>query len=262
MYQRFHTEAQRHRGREEIKKTSHRGAEAQGKIHHGVPRSEDTEGHGGNIKDDTSFVREGLCVSKIRCSWLKKLSIFAAALALAACTSREALEDPPIITSATHQHALYNGRGQPIEAIASREGAPPPVITYFRSEEDLHADRDGSPEAPAEVGDYYVRIRRPAGNGFRAGNDITVEYHIQKALVTIRAEARQEFAYDGNPRAVVFSVDQNVDAGVAYYHAASAMPGFSLGEPPIERGVYLAVISWGGDAHYMGASKEVELVIR
>jgi len=62
---------------------------------------------------------------------------------------------------------------------------PPPVITYFRSEEDLHADRNGSSEPPVEVGDYYVRIRRPAGNGYKAGNDITVEYHIQKALVTI-----------------------------------------------------------------------------
>jgi hypothetical protein len=182
-------------------------------------------------------------------------------LAFTTCTTKQALEDPPIITSATHQHTMYNGRGQPIEAAASREGVPPPVITYFRSEEDLHADRDGTSEAPVEVGDYYVRIRRPAGNGFRAGNDITVEYHIQKAMVTISAEARQEFAYDGNPRAVVFSVDQNVEPDITYYHSASARQGFPMGGPPTERGVYLAVISWGGDAHYMGASKEVELVI-
>jgi len=203
-----------------------------------------------------------------------------AALAIAACTTKQALEDPPIITSATHQHTLYNGRGQPIEAIASREGAPPPVITYFCSEDDLRADRNGSSDAPAEVGDYFVRIRRPSGNGYRAGNDITVEYHIQKALVTISAAATQEFAYNGNPREVVFSVDQDVEPGVAYYHSASAIQrgtspshsqvtglgvgsqGFPLSGPPTERGVYLAVVSWGGDAHYMGASKEVELVIR
>jgi hypothetical protein len=185
-----------------------------------------------------------------------------AVLALAACTTKQALEDPPIITSASHQHTLYNGRGQPIEAAVSREGAPPPVITYFRSEDDLHADRNGSSEAPSEVGDYYVRIKRPAGNGYRAGNDITVEYHIQKAMVTISAEARQEFDYDGKPVAVVFSVNQNVEPGVTYYHSASARQGFPMGGPPTERGVYLAVISWGGDAHYMGASKEVELVIR
>ena len=190
----------------------------------------------------------------------------AAALSFAACTSKQALEDPPIITSATHQHTLYNGRGQHIEAVAAKEGAPSPVITYFRSEEDLHADRDGSSEPPAEVGNYYVRIRRPAGNGYRAGNDITVEYHIQKALVTITAEEKQEFAYDGKPKAVVFSVDRNVEPGVEYYHAPShdrpKTYGFPLGEPPTERGVYHAIIVWAGDARRMGASKEVLLVIR
>jgi hypothetical protein len=86
-------------------------------------------------------------------SWLI-ITTAAAVLAFTACSSRQTLEDPPIITSATHQHTLYNGRGQPIEAVASKEGAPFPVITYFRSEEDLHADRNGSPEAPAEVGNY------------------------------------------------------------------------------------------------------------
>jgi hypothetical protein len=216
--------------------------------------TENTEKHG---VFDLISLRETPCPPWLIISFFTVM----AALALAACTSKQALEDPPIITSATHQHTMYNGREQPIEAAASREGALPPVITYFRSEEDLHADRDGSSEAPSEVGDYYVRIRRPAGNGFRAGNDITVEYHIQKALVTISAEARQEFAYNGNPRAVVFSVNQNVEPDVTYYHSASAMMGFPMGGPPTERGVYLAVISWGGDAHYMGASKEVELVI-
>jgi hypothetical protein len=37
-------------------------------------------------------------------------------LLFAACLSKRALEDAPIITSATNQHTLYNGRGQPIEA--------------------------------------------------------------------------------------------------------------------------------------------------
>jgi len=197
-----------------------------------------------------------------RISYFFVAAILIFTMTLAACTSKQALEDPPIITSATHQHTLYNGRGQSIEATASKEGAPQPVITYFRSEEDLHADRNGSSEAPAEVGEYYVRIRRPAGNGYRAGKDITVEFHIQKALVTISAEARQTFSYDGKPIAVVFSVDQNVEPGIAYFHSASTMSGFPLSEPPKERGTYRAVITWSGDAHYMGASKEVELVIR
>ena len=180
-------------------------------------------------------------------------------LALAACTSKQALEDPPIITSATHQHTLYNGKGQPIEANASKKGEPSPIITYFRSEEDLHADRNGSSEAPVEVGDYYVRIRRPAGKGYKAGNDITVEYHIQKALVTISAEERQEFIFDGKPKPVVFSVDQKVEPVVAYYRSSSSQP---LNGPPAERGIYPVIISFNGDAHHMGASKRIELIIK
>jgi hypothetical protein len=186
-------------------------------------------------------------------------------LFLASCSSRSTLEDAPIITSATKQHTLYNGRGQPIEAATAKEGAPSVVITYFHSEEDLHADRNGFSEAPAEVGNYYVRIRRPAGKGYRAGNDITVEYHIQKALVAITAEERQEFVYDGKPKAIVFSVDQKVEPGVTYYQTAShAFPisSFPLIDHPTERGIYRADISWSGNAHYMGASKEVYLVIR
>ncbi len=159
-------------------------------------------------------------------------------LLLAACLSKRALEDAPIITSATHQHTLYNGRGQPIEA-NSKKGAPPPVITYFRSEEDLHADRNGTSEPPVEVGDYYVRIRRPAGNGYKAGNDITVEYHIQKALITISAEEKQEFIYDGKPKPVVFSVDFNIEPSVAYYRSSSNQP---LNGPPVERGIYQVTI--------------------
>jgi hypothetical protein len=195
---------------------------------------------------------------------LSAAASFALAAALAACTSGRALENAPIITSATHQHTLYNGKGQPIEVIASKEGAPSVVVTYFRSEEDLHADRNGSSEAPSEVGNYFVRIRRPAGNGYRAGNDITVEYHIQKALVTISAEEIQEFAYNGSPRAVVFSVDRNVEPVVTYYQTAShaAPHSFPLSGPPAERGTYRADIFWGGDAHHMGASKEVFMIIR
>jgi hypothetical protein len=187
------------------------------------------------------------------------LAVTIATIIFPACSSRQALEDAPIITSATHQHTLYNGRGQPIEANVSKEGAPSPIITYFRSEEELIYDRNGSTEVPVEPGNYYVRIRRPAGKGYRAGNDITVEYHIQKALININAEAKQEFAYDGRPKAVVFSVDQNVKLDIEYFRATN---GEFLKGPPAERGVYRALISYTTDAHYIGASKEIDLIIR
>jgi hypothetical protein len=107
-------------------------------------------------------------------------------LALIGCASKATVEadlaDPPIITSATYQHTLYDGTRQPIEARAAKDDIPPLVVTYFTSEENLENGVGGSGEPPAEVGDYWVRIERPAGNGYKAGRPITVEYHIQKAL--------------------------------------------------------------------------------
>jgi hypothetical protein len=106
-----------------------------------------------------------------------------AALVITACLSQNnsELADPPLITSATYQHTLYNGRGQSIDARAAKEDAPL-ELTYYTSEADYDADTNGFTEAPAEVGLYYVRIRRPAGKGYRQGRDIKVEYRIQKPL--------------------------------------------------------------------------------
>jgi hypothetical protein len=104
--------------------------------------------------------------------------------ALTACSSQKELNDPPIITSASYQHTLYNGKPQPIEAKAAKDNTAPFIVTYFPSEEALLKNEGGSLEAPGEVGVYYARIERPAGNGYRRGPDIKVEYHIQKALRT------------------------------------------------------------------------------
>ena len=95
---------------------------------------------------------------------------------------------------------------------------------------------DGTEEPPVEVGDYYARIERPSGGGFAAGRAIAVEYHLQKALVSIAAEDRQQFRYDGLPKPVAVSAD-------------------SPGE-------YRARISFGGNANYLGASKDVAFPIR
>jgi hypothetical protein len=102
---------------------------------------------------------------------------------IAACSSRKSAEllDPPIITSATYQHTLYNGRGQSIDARAAKEDAPV-IVTYYASEADYEADRNGFADAPREVGLYYARIRRPEGRGYKQGRDVKVEYRIQKPL--------------------------------------------------------------------------------
>jgi hypothetical protein len=114
-----------------------------------------------------------------------KNSIFLSVVlfAITACSSQKdsALLDPPIITSATYQHTLYSGRGQSIDARAAKEDAPL-AITYYTSEADYDADRNGFAGPPSEVGVYYARIRRPEGKGYKQGRDIKVEYHIQKPL--------------------------------------------------------------------------------
>ena len=186
------------------------------------------------------------------------VALVCAALCTGCGKGREApLEDPPLITSATYQHTLYNGKPQPIEAKAAREGAPL-AITYFPSLAALERDEGGTTEPPVEVGDYYARIDRPAGGGFAAGRAVAVEYHLQKALVAIAAADRQQFRYDGHPKAAAVSVDPPVELAVAYYAAGSSR---ALESPPVEPGEYLARISFGGNARYLGASKDVALFI-
>lgn len=182
------------------------------------------------------------------------------------CASKDdALKDPVIITSATYQHTLYNGNSQPIEALYAKEGPPAPVITYFPTEESLLRNEGGSAEAPEAVGDYVVRIERPAGKGYRRGPDIQVEYHIQKALVTINAAEQQVYAYDGKPKPAAAWLDAPGNTGTppplefSYYPLGGSTP---LAGPPAERGLYRVHLAFPGGANYMGASKDIELSIK
>jgi hypothetical protein len=189
--------------------------------------------------------------------------LIAVSAALAGCSSERgaALEEAPIISSASYQHALYNGRPQPIEARAAKDNVPPFIITYFPSEEALLKNEGGSVEAPGEVGDYYARIERPAGNGYKQGQNIKVEYHIQRALVTINAESKQEFVYDGKPKSAVVSSDAPVELELVYY-ALNGGAEQPLDGPPVNLGQYKVLASFPGNSRYMGASTEIELVIR
>jgi hypothetical protein len=185
-----------------------------------------------------------------------------AALVFGSCASKEGvLEEAPIITSATYQHTQYNGRNQAVEVSAAKDDVSPFIITYFRSEDDLEKDRDGSIEPPAEVGDYYARIERPGGNGYRRGNNIKIEYHIQKAFITLIADPVQHFAYDGNPKEAVVHTQPPVDI-MATYFAAEGSGGKVLASPPVERGRYRAILVFPGNERYMGASKEIDLWIK
>jgi hypothetical protein len=197
---------------------------------------------------------------------MKPAAVLLVILLLASCVSREsALEDPPIITSATYQHTQYNGRGQPIEAAAAKDDVSPFVVTYFSSEDDYYDNKNGATEAPAEVGDYYVKIERPAGNGYKRGKDIKIEYHVQKAFITLNADPAQRFVYDGTPKEAAARAEPPVDLTVSYFAVDNVIIGnlvaSALASPPTEKGRYRALISFAGNARYMGASKEIELLI-
>ncbi|MDR0758749.1 MAG: hypothetical protein LBF74_01370 [Treponema sp.] len=181
------------------------------------------------------------------------------ALLFGSCVSKdEGLEEAPIITSATYQHTQYTGGNQPVEVHAAKEDVPPFIVTYFRSEEDLEKDRDGNGEAPVEVGDYYVRIERPEGGGYRRGKNIKIEYHIQKAFISIVADPVQRVDYDGGPKEITARTEPPVKPPlVVTYFAAGA----ALASPPGGRGRYRVTLVFPGNEQYMGASKEVELWI-
>jgi hypothetical protein len=204
-----------------------------------------------------------------QCAGRKFISaaVLAAPLFLIFCVSKSGVEDPPIITSATYQHTQYNGRNQPVEVRAAKDDVPPFIVTYFTSEENLEKGEGGFSEAPAETGDYYVRVERPAGNGYKAGRNIKIEYHIQKAFISVSADPVQRFAWDGAPKTIAVAADPPVDLTVTYFPAensqAPATPAApaALAAPPSAKGRYRAVIFFPGNDRYMGASQEIELII-
>ncbi|MDR1618235.1 MAG: hypothetical protein LBS06_04205 [Treponema sp.] len=191
-------------------------------------------------------------------SWI---ALTVAVFVFFSCVSNEREpEEAPIITSATYQHTQYNGRSQAVEVSAEKDDVPPFIVTYFESEEDLEKDRNGSIEPPVEVGDYYARIERPGGNGYRRGNNIKIEYHIQKAFISIIADSLQRFAYDGRPKEIAARTEPPVDLVVSYFPAGDSAGG-ALAALPGERGRYRVTLVFPGDGRYMGASKEIELLI-
>jgi hypothetical protein len=187
--------------------------------------------------------------------------VMAAGLTSGSCAAgRRSLEDAPIITSATYQHTQYNGRSQPVEVKAAKEDSAPFVVTYFRSEEEAERGHNGSAEPPAEVGDYYVRVERPSGNGYREGSPIKIEYHIQKAFITIAADPVQRFRYDGNPKEVKAVTDPPVGPSLAFFYFAQG-DSAALPSPPREKGVYRVTVVFPGSERYLGASRDIELRI-
>jgi hypothetical protein len=184
--------------------------------------------------------------------------IFFIAVPLVFSCQRE--KEAPIITSATYQHSQYNGQAQPVEVTTAAEDAPRPVITYFVSEADFERGVNGDSAAPESIGTYYVRIERPAGNGYKQGKPVKIEYNIQKAFISIVADPVQRSSYDGSPKAAV-AVTEPAEGPPLEFYYFDRDSGVPLAAPPAAKGSYLVNIVFPGSDRYMGASKEIELLI-
>jgi hypothetical protein len=176
-------------------------------------------------------------------------------------TKNDDFAEAPIITSATLQHTLYNGRPQPITVETAKPGALYSV-TYFSGQDAIERNEGGFCEAPARVGVYYASIKRPAGNGYAAGRPVSVEYHIQKAFVTILAEEKQEARYDGLPKTITAAAQPPVPLLVSYYSLPRSANDAPARDAPAKPGVYRVTISFDGDENYRPVSKDVEFGIR
>jgi hypothetical protein len=110
------------------------------------------------------------------------------------------------------------------------------------------------------VGDYYARIERPGGNGYRQGKNIKIEYHIQKAFISIVADPVQRFAWDGGPKEIAARTEPPEEPPLVVSYAGDSA-GTALASPPAERGRYRVSVVFPGNDRYMGASKEIELRI-
>jgi hypothetical protein len=196
-----------------------------------------------------------------------------------------ALDRPPLpaeITSPRKQSVVYNGRPQPADVRADQDA--PLVVTYYPSLGAWWFDEDGTREAPVNAGLYYVKISRPAGNGYAQGEDVMVEYSITKAVITIKAEKIQTAAYNGDPKRVQASAEPQVPLYFSYYPAPevraaavqalfqpdeNALSGISLAlqgfrrveRAPIEQGVYYVLVYYPGDDNRFSAYAEVDFTI-
>jgi hypothetical protein len=125
-------------------------------------------------------------------------------------------------------------------------------------------------------------VERAGGNGFAAGEDVIVEYLIEKASVAVFADENPGAYYDGNPKRVLASSEPPFTLSFSYYPNAEtrdaaarafsqpdiqasvseALRGFRRVErAPIEQGVYSVLVFFPGDENYYGAYKKVEFTI-
>jgi hypothetical protein len=211
---------------------------------------------------------------------LAAATAFSVVLLLACASVTGRLKKAPVVDAPLYQRTVYTGKSQPVQFRVSKENAPL-EITYFDSIEALERGEAGKAEAPAEGGLYFVRIERPEGAGFAAGDELIIEYRIEPAEIRIIAEDKQEAVYNGNPKRVTAEAEPPVPLSYSYFPNREAMltmfRGFEsrserqgnvprgytrVERPPIEPGTYYVLVYYGGGRNYQRVSKEIEFTIK
>lgn len=95
---------------------------------------------------------------------------------------------------------------------------------YFDSLDEPEKNKAGALAAQSEVGDYFARVSRPVGKGYAEGPPVTVEWHIQKAFIEIRADAKQTAIFDGTYKSIEASAEPPIPLDVSYRKIEGAAP--------------------------------------
>ncbi|GHV95665.1 hypothetical protein AGMMS50293_19850 [Spirochaetia bacterium] len=206
------------------------------------------------------------------------IAIVAAGMMISCRTADGGLRKAPAVAADLFQSTVYNGEPQEVE-LRVREDAPL-VVTYFDSREALEQGTGGTIETPVEAGLYFVLVERPEGSGFAAGQDLVIEFCIERKALRITADSRQETLYDGSAKRVKAEADAPVLLSASYFPSAearqaatrtdvqpeqrsAALRGFTRVEhSPKEPGTYYVTVYYPGDKNYLPASKEIEFTIK
>jgi hypothetical protein len=203
----------------------------------------------------------------------------AVVVAVISCkTAGGGLRRAPDVAADLFQSTVYNGEPQGVE-LRVRDDAPL-VVTYFDSQEALEQGAGGTVETPVDAGLYFVRVERPEGGGYAEGQDIVIEFRIERKALRITAENKQEALYDGSAKRVKAEADAPVLLSASYFPTAearqaatrvdvqpeqrsAALRGFTRVEhAPKEPGTYYVTVYYPGDNNYLPASKEIEFTIK
>ena len=206
-----------------------------------------------------------------------KMILFITIIVFSSCSSIPHEKDTRLI-SVLQQYTVYSGEAQPVKIHTGQAALL--SIVYYTSQEDIALDSGGTTEAPVNAGLYYVRIVFPSTKSKPDGDEIIVEYLIDRAPVNITADDFQFAMYNGSPRRVTAETDTPVKLSFSYFSTreallaaavlettseerGTALQGYKRVESsPREPGIYYVMAYYKGDNNYLPSGKEIVFEIR